>query len=89
LAGKHTLEWDALSEEDYESFLQSNVMPLINLVSSCANVSKSEARRLIRGGAVAIDDIRMEHEDIYVEVNGEESVLQVGKRITSRKKKIL
>jgi len=80
LAGKHTLEWDALSEEDYESFLQSNVMPLINLVSSCANVSKSEARRLIRGGAVAIDDIRMEHEDIYVEVNGEESVLQVGKR---------
>lgn len=80
MAGKHTLEWDALSEEDYESFLQSNVMPLINLVSSCANVSKSEARRLIRGGAVAIDDIRMEHEDIYVEVNGEESVLQVGKR---------
>lgn len=80
MAGKHTLDWNALSKEDYESFLQSNVMPLIDLVASCAEISKSEARRLIRGGAVAIDDIRMEHEDIYVELNGEESTLQVGKR---------
>ena len=80
MAGKHSLEWAPLSDEDYESFLQSNVMPLIDLVHQCADVSKSEARRLIKGGAVAIDDIRMDHEDIYVELNGEESTLQVGKR---------
>lgn len=56
-------------------------IPLIELIALCNfSSSNSEARRLIQGGAVKIDQEKIEDIDFVVEITTQKKLLQVGKR---------
>jgi tyrosyl-tRNA synthetase len=54
--------------------------PLIDIVATLMECSKSEARRLIEGKAVTIDDAILNEVDIYIDINSEEQHIKIGKR---------
>ncbi|MFH1113605.1 MAG: tyrosine--tRNA ligase [Pseudomonadota bacterium] len=55
-------------------------MPVYEVVSLCASISKAEARRLVTQGAVRIDGTRVSDPVMEVAFGADERNLQVGKR---------
>ena len=66
-------------EIPFISFSQAAV-PLVDLISSCATISKTEARRLVDQGAVKLDGVKLSDPARPIELGTDEKTLQVGKR---------
>lgn len=55
-------------------------VPLVELISSCAAISKTEARRLVDQGAVKLEGVKLSDSASQIELATDEKTLQVGKR---------
>lgn len=61
------------------SFTRATI-PLVDMISSCAAISKTEARRLADQGAVKLDGVRLSDIAQQIVLGENEKTLQVGKR---------
>lgn len=61
------------------SFARATI-PLVDMISSCAAISKTEARRLVDQGAVKLDGVRMSDSAQQIVLEEDAKTLQVGKR---------
>jgi len=60
-----------------EDVTEVKIGPIIPIIQQIRNCSKSEARRLIKGGAIRVDGIQIKNENV---VMGPGSIIKMGKR---------